>query len=392
MSYARNRPEQLFLGFAAIYLILATVETAALGAPGLANALTFSGKLTGASLVLVSAVALAGAVAAGYLLTTRRNPRPHQATVRRQRGLLLICLASITVLVANLMILVAQFAVGDPTPALAVWMAFIVASAAVIAVAVARLDTRIPLPRKVAVGALVTGVLAVANFTYSQLYLPSKQEASIIATPVFGTPTKDADQGGVTVPFSVDFTIKGQGVMVLAATYDVSARVASLAREPRSEEQLAKDVQQGNEPSATTNVTGMEPVQAGWLIEPGSPYQAGEELKIDRFIRLPNPLRYDSVELDLYVAFVRSDRATLLSNPDSCSDDLSHCRWDLRQANALYQRIRQPVTIELTRDYQPHQGQFDWTEVTYTPGRDADNRYGVHLKVEHTRLALTNLG
>ncbi|SBT68526.1 hypothetical protein GA0070622_5630 [Micromonospora sediminicola] len=47
MSYARNRPEQLFLGFAAIYLILATVETAALGAPGLANALTFSGKLTG---------------------------------------------------------------------------------------------------------------------------------------------------------------------------------------------------------------------------------------------------------------------------------------------------------------------------------------------------------
>ncbi|WP_091581277.1 hypothetical protein [Micromonospora sediminicola] len=342
--------------------------------------------------MLVSAVALAGAVAAGYLLTARRNPRPHQATVRRQRGLLLVCLASITVLVANLMILVAQFAVGDPTPALAVWMAFIVASAAVIAVAVARLDTRIPLPRKVAVGALVTGVLAVANFTYSQLYLPSKQEASIVATPAFGTPTKDADQGGVTVPFSVDFTVKGQGVIVLAATYDVSARLASLAGKPRSQEQLTQDVQQGLEPSATTNVAGMEPVEAGWLISPGSGYKAGEELKIDRFIRLPSPLRYDSVELDLYVDFVRADRAILPTGVNSCSDDLSRCTWEVQQASELYQRIRQPVTIDLTRDYQPQEGQFGWPEVTYNPDREADNRYGGRFAVLHTRLALTNLG
>ncbi|NJP35194.1 hypothetical protein [Micromonospora thermarum] len=400
MRYAHTTWQRLRYAIVASYLALAAGELILIGGPGLVGALTFSGQLTAVGLLVAGVVAFAGSIAAVFLLVARQAPRRHRAERRRRQALLTIGLAALTVLVANLMILITQLAVGDLSATVAIWSAFALVSAVVLTVLVAELDKTVPLPRKVAVGALVTGVIAVTNFAYSQLYLPSKQEAAITTTPAFGTPRLDADGKGVSIPFSVEFVVGGQPVYVLAATYAVTGREAELARTPRSMSQLNTDVGKKFNPSVTTEAARWQPVEAGVLIAPQSRLRPGDTMRTDRFVRIPAPMAYDSVDLDLHVEYVRADRARLDTWPSySENEDNVTYEWALTEASGLHRWTRRPVVISTVWSYRPAgDGTFYQPDVRYRfQGDDRDrttsiaDRYGGYKTSHNASLPLTHV-
>ncbi|MEV2241110.1 hypothetical protein [Micromonospora sp. NPDC049891] len=395
MRLVERRHEQLIYLFAATVLTVVTALAFWLGGLNLVGALTFSGQVTGVALLVAGAVTLAGAVSAGILAFARGSRQAGATRRRKDRLLLVILLALLAALLTNVMLLVTQLTTGDITWLLAGWVALCVLSVLLFGYVFFARGASFPLPRKIALGAAVTALLALANFAYSQLYLPSKQEAAIIAVPAFGTPTNDDDSAGVTVPFEVDFKVAGQPVYILAATYSVAGRMAAVTKAPAGGAEGDDDIaRKWNSP--TTRVDGYEPVDTGQLINPGSEYVANQEMKSVSFVRVPKPLRYDALMLRVDVVFIKADRARL-GEGQSGGQEADYV-WNIHEASELNHRVRRPVAVSSVWNYQPDAARFPVPTARYTYRDDdkilsdaAARRYGGWELSSQALLPLTKL-
>lgn len=325
--------------------LLASLATA--GVAGRASAQTtfsaptFAGKLTGALLFAATLVLVAGMFTTVRLLARRGSPA----------GITVTLLATGTALGFNLMMAITQITVGD----LNHWMAYWITLATLLAWALYDLVRALgpfgTYPRKLALGVGISSVLAIANFAYSQIYLPYARQPSIAMQPLFGTAETTSDKTELMVPFSVTLTTKAVPIYILGATYDVIGRKATISERTRPGDELHRDLENRNDTAARLAVDGEEFVQGGVLFEPGSEYIPDEVHTVSMVVRLPADTAYDSLRLITNVAFLRADRASIDSDEVESSRRVDHrgdqkfvaYRGRLSEGNALNRATRNPI-------------------------------------------------
>ncbi len=325
--------------------LLASVATALVaarvGAQTTFSAPTFAGKLTGALIIAATLVLLAGMFTIVRLLARKGSPV----------GITITLLTTATALGFNLMMAITQLTVGD----LNYWLAYWITLATLLSWALYDLVRALgpfgTYPRKLALGFGISSVLAIANFAYSQIYLPYAQQPSIAMQPLFGTAEKTSDKTELMVPFSVTLTTKAVPIHILGATYSVVGRKATTSKQARSGDELRRDLQNGNDPAARLAVDGEEFVQGGVLFEPGSEYIPDEVHTVSKVVRLPADTAYDSLRLTTDVTFLRADRASIDMDEVKNSRRVDHRQGQefvayqgrLSEGNALNRTTRNPV-------------------------------------------------
>lgn len=335
----------------ALLLTIAALVGAYLGGPSLVGAPTFTGNLIGAGMLLAAAVGLVGAGAAIMLWRgASTSARTEERSDREQRALAVVFVAALAMAIVNAMMLVTQLALGDPTPALVAWAVFLLAAVAIAGYVLKVTSGHLPMPRKIAVGAVVTAVAAVGNFAYTQLYLPSVREASIAFEPAFGTPIAERD-GGYSVPFTVDFAVGTRQVFILAATYQIVGRRGELAPSPRSAAEIWPDSAGEVVSSRTTTLRDPTVLQTGHLIDAGSQYVADYTTTAREVVRVPRITDYDALQLRVYVSLVRADRVQLGEQKSANGDDWNAVSWPVVEP-AVYRYLRRPVWITSEWDHQ----------------------------------------
>lgn len=133
------------------------------GVEDLSEALTYTGRITGAILILVAGLSLLGAAA--VVDHWGRNIFPYSGMV----ALIGTVAASLT----NAMLLLETFRDGDST-LYRVLFGLLTTGSAWAVLTVWRTSVVIPSPKRVAAAVIVSSALATANFGYQHLYQPSQ--------------------------------------------------------------------------------------------------------------------------------------------------------------------------------------------------------------------------
>ncbi|MFC7550057.1 hypothetical protein [Plantactinospora sp. GCM10030261] len=295
---------------ATVALGLGSVVAFWLGVYSLGNGLTYAGRLTGALIVVAGVTMLAGSFAAVdlYRSTVPRSAGGRRPAFRASPALVLV--GALAVLSLGLTLLVTQVWSGDPGPAVVLWIVLIVLALTVLTLLSARVEIPVLSPRKFAVGLSVTALIGVANFAYSQIYLPAAQMPSVSVKPEFGTPSRAPGRPDVSVPVSVTVKVGPTALVLLAATYTVQGTVAEI-RPGRDAARLRADLSRERDPSATTDVAREEFLQAGHLLRPGTELAPGDETRLTEIVHLRAPVDYTSVQLSVRLYYLRGDRAKL---------------------------------------------------------------------------------
>ncbi|MGG8409850.1 hypothetical protein ACM614_26360 [Streptomyces sp. 12297] len=266
------------------FMALGLLATAALlirfGMADASGALTYAGRLAGASFVAAGGVEALGAVAAFDYWTKRQS---------RFSGGVVLLAVSIS-LVINVALLVVQIAGGIYTRYLWVWITLIVWSVWGLCVLVrARAWKGLHHPQRIAVGAVLSGVLAGANLLYSQVYVPQATKPMVESNAAF-QPTSFS-QDGKRLYMPVHLTVRNSGnipVYVLGSIYWIHGKLRN-----SSEYKL---------------ITSLE-----FIAPPGRALNPGEEFSGDAVVPINDPVHapYETVRAQTEVYMVRQDRTTI---------------------------------------------------------------------------------
>ncbi|MFD9032809.1 hypothetical protein ACFVZW_16910 [Streptomyces sp. NPDC059567] len=177
--------------------------------------------------------------------------------------------------------------------------------------------SRVPHARGFAAGVALTGLLAVANFTHTQVYQPYTATAMLTTSVEFGAATAAAN-GAVSVPLRLRTRNSGKvGVYVLGSLYQLSARPTSFVRYPRPDKDWLQDINSGQRDLMRyTNVHagGYELLAQGQFAGRAGPamvLEPGAEIVTRKVIQFPRRNTYEVLAATANVAFLRKDRAKL---------------------------------------------------------------------------------
>lgn len=301
LTYLRGHstPITLVLG-----LLIAASFLGRIGVEDVSGAITYLGRLAGALMLLAAGVTLIAAIAV-FDYWGQENIKFSGAAV---------LLGALTVLITNLMMLAVQIQGGDYTLFLAVWtgLSLWAVWALWILLHKRRVWRSIPAPRGFAIGLLVTGLIAIANFTYSQIYIPYANPGAVEATVDFGKPVARAG-GGTLVPLR--FHLKNLGkesVYVVTSSFLVWGETA-YPSDVRGPAEWMKDVtdnsdiqqnlqSEGSALLETGTFTGSG--EAGWL-DPGVTWTT------EKTIELNKGTPYRAVLAQGEIVTARKDRVVL---------------------------------------------------------------------------------
>ncbi|MFE5586275.1 hypothetical protein [Kitasatospora sp. NPDC056531] len=289
------------IGIALVFLATA-FYLGRFGAEDLSEALTYTGRFTGALLLVGSAASLLGLIAVLDHWFWR--------TVRFS-GLVALFGAA-TALAANLMLFTVTLMDGDWTVYLPIWAALTVGSGWALFTLLRSPGVVILAPKHLAVAAAAGAVVTAANFGYTQLYKPYQSQINPLLDVGFGDPTFTSD--GSAVAFPVNMRIENRSsvpLYILGAEYFVWGRDATLTASDRTAADW-RSVSEGDF-SSRTEVRDYKTVQAGniWNLPPGSWLEPGQTITTSKIAQLPLPTTYDDLMVAAYVGVVRKDRLTL---------------------------------------------------------------------------------
>ncbi len=286
------------------------VELGWLGLADVSNALTYAGRVNGVLFLAAAVLEIAALVA---LLNLRQH-----GTGKVPSALVLV--GVLVCLLANLVLFVLQLDGRRYTPYLWIWVLLLVWSLwALWCLHHIEVWSHIPHARGIAVGVVVTGVLAVANFTYTQIYQPYTSTAMLTSTIEFGKATKT--DGAVSLPVRVRTRNPGKvGVYVLGSLYQVSGRKKSFVAAPRQAKAWLQDINSRQwDLMRYTDVhdEGYELLAQGPFIGRAGPVpvlEPGAELVTERVIQFPVSGAYELLSATANVAYLRKDRAKIIDN------------------------------------------------------------------------------
>ncbi|MFF0108532.1 hypothetical protein [Streptomyces hirsutus] len=292
-------------------ILLVLLPTALLlgwwGIEDLSEALTYTGRITGAILILVAGLSLLGAAA--VVDHWGRNIFPYSGVV----ALIGTVAASLT----NAMLLLETFRDGDST-LYRVLFSLLTAGSAWAVLTVWRTSVVIPSPKRVAAALIVSSGLAVANFSYEHLYQPSQHGARPLVDIAVGKPVLSKDRKEFAVP--VDIKIENHsnvGFFVLGTEFHAMGERVSLSRTDRPREQWRADAETFRDFQAQHPLSRREIYQPGQLVlaQPWVPVgnwiEANDIFVTKTVVQLSIDTPYDQLALYASAHLARKDRLGL---------------------------------------------------------------------------------
>ncbi|MFE7112026.1 hypothetical protein ACFU9W_38105 [Streptomyces sp. NPDC057600] len=334
-------------------LILTTALLVRFGTADFAHALTFPGRFTGAVLLAVAFTTLLGA--AGVLDHWIRHSFSYSGLVA--------LIGAFAALLTNVLVLVETVRDGDSRwyPAL---FAALSAGSAWAVLTVWRTRVPIPAPKRVAAAVIVSSVIAVANFSYQNLYVPYQRKTEPLITLSVGRAVPSKDGKAFSVP--VDIAIQNHGSVgfyVLGTEFHAMGLRVPLSPEDRLRQQWRVDTEQWSKSSVVNPLSRREVYQPGELVEAkpwmpiGQWIESSGTFATRLVVQLPMNTPYDQVAFYATASLARKDRL-VLQPPlqfvgNSWSGDKTSAQVKQRGLDSLIYRARvheNNALDEYTRD------------------------------------------
>ncbi|MGW3152224.1 hypothetical protein ACWDG1_48195 [Streptomyces sp. NPDC001177] len=300
----------------AVGLLTDAVFFAIVGARDAWEALTYIGRIAGASFFAISFVTLAAAVTVVADYRRRRRLKFSAA---------MILFGVLTVLAANLLLLLVQAVGREYTHWLLLWFSLTLWSAWALWELLHRQRVwgKIPQRKKFTAVLSVGALIAVANFTYTEIYKPYAASIAIANSVKFGTPHLIPGGHAVQIPLILHFENTGEwSAYIIAASYKVRGLKADRTRQDsRAIDTWRQDIQQGQR---DLNVYTDSPTSApqlishGLITEPDYVYlEPGDEFTEERTIEMPVQGEgvFNVIEASSSVIAMRKDRVSVVGEP-----------------------------------------------------------------------------
>ncbi|MFD5618350.1 hypothetical protein [Streptomyces yangpuensis] len=287
-------------------LALTAIELAMFGVADAGGALTLSGRISG----IIFLVAALTEISAIIAFRDRLSPRPSKYSS------LLILTGVLISLTINLALLALQLDSGSYTPLLWIWVTLFPWSCwALWQIHCSRIWSTLPRTQGLAAGAVATSLLAVANFTYTQIYQPYSSPALVTTATEFDKAIILKEGGTAAVSLRLRTKNTGKvGVYILGSLYHVAGRKASFSNHRRTLQDWEKDLNEGKRDLSLYTPEGTHDLVAqGAFIGEGVTLEPGAEIVAERVIQFPADSRYDVISVGGQVVFLRKDRGTIAS-------------------------------------------------------------------------------
>ncbi|MBQ0987790.1 hypothetical protein KBZ10_25385 [Streptomyces sp. F63] len=285
-------------------LLASSVLLSWLGFADASGALSYLGRLTGFFMLIAAVLALVGAVAV----------IDYWGKERVANSGAVVLLGVLAVLLANLMILAIHAQGHEYTPYLVIWTVLTLWSVWALWTLCHRKQVWESIRSRptFAVGVLVTGIIAVANFSYSQIYVPYSNPVLVSSTVKFGEPVANQN-GGTLLPLRLRIKNTGKvAVYAIQSLYTVTGQKASHVKQERGPEGWKEEIDNlSNEIHQNVDIEGYYTIESGRFTEPGLWLEPGESLTEEKIVELPEALPYQAVTATTYVNLARKDRLTL---------------------------------------------------------------------------------
>ncbi|MFD7630747.1 Yip1 family protein [Streptomyces sp. NPDC059851] len=244
------------------------------------SALTYPGRLTGTIFIFSALLEIVAAAAAIDYWSRRKVVYSGMVTLIGASVSLIVSLALLSVQIVN-------WAYTDYLP---LWILFTLWSLATLGILVHERAWRgIRNPRRIAVGAAVSGLLAVTNVVYTQVYIPYATSPLVQSSASFGKPSVDEARTTMYLPVHLEVKNSGQiPVYVLGSIYWIHGKPSDGSRYAL--------------------------IQDGEFIKPpGRPLNPGQEFSEDKIIEIKQPDRspYEAVRVQPELYAIRKDRMTI---------------------------------------------------------------------------------
>ncbi|MFG2979668.1 hypothetical protein ACGFYQ_00210 [Streptomyces sp. NPDC048258] len=275
-----------------LYMVAGLLVTAwplfRIGVSDSGDALTYGGRIAGLTILVVAVVEVLAIVAAGDYWGKRRWPYSGVVVLV---GVVISLLCSITLLLLQIGERFTGYTVVGM--ALGVW-----SLVALFLLFKCGAWKGLPIPRKIAIGVIISTLLAGANLAYSQIYVPYVTEPLIQSGAEFKEP--NLENGAAKLYVTVHLYVKNAGqvpVYILGSTYWIRGEPAR----SRSHDKKEKS----------------ESIYDDEFVRPdGRVLNPGEEIAQDAVIEIdnPDPRKYEALSAQTEVYVIRKDRMKMTGN------------------------------------------------------------------------------
>ncbi|GGR01033.1 hypothetical protein GCM10010251_15660 [Streptomyces aurantiogriseus] len=382
-----------------LVLLLSAFLMGRFGVENLSWALTYTGRITGAILIVASITTVLGAAA--VVDHWYWNGFPYSGLVA--------LIGTVVALLANVLLLLQTFE-GDSTAYRVLW-GLLTAGCLWAGFALWRTSVVIPAPKRVAAAVVVSSALALANFGYQTLYKPYQHGAKPVIKMTVGEPMLSQDRKAFSVP--VDIKLENQsdlGFYVLGAEFHAMGERVPLSARDRLRMQWRADAEQWSNSSfrETHPLSRREIHQPGQLVaaQPWMPtghwIESNDEFVTRTVVQLPINAPYDQLAFYATASFARKDRLGLervSPKGNSWSGgrvpqwmkaqkdvDSVIFRGRVRENNAIDELTRDPRFVTVYWMFGPHgadvietitrKGEEDHV-ISDAESRELVNRYGI---------------
>ncbi|MFF3731163.1 hypothetical protein ACFYXM_12785 [Streptomyces sp. NPDC002476] len=306
-NMVKNRRSRVSMVVILLVLLVTTVVLGRFGIENFSGALTFPGRITGAVLILVALTTLLGAAAVMDHWVWHSFP---------YSGLVAL-IGALAALLTNILLLADVLKNGDSV-AYPVLIGALTAGSAWAVFAVWRTSVVIPAPKRVAAALIVSSVIAMANFGYQNLYLPSQHAVRPVIRLTVGKPVTSQDHKAFSIP--VDITLenrKNANFYVLGTEFHAMATRVPLSPKDRLRRQWRTDAEKWTRYQEINPLSRREINQPGELIEAqpwlpiGQWIEANDTFATRMVVQLPMDTPYDQVAFYASASLARKDRVIL---------------------------------------------------------------------------------
>ncbi|GLX16868.1 hypothetical protein [Streptomyces lavendulae] len=302
----------------AVGLLVTAGVLGKIGKTDVSDALSFGGRVAGATFLFASIVEVIAAICAFDYLGKRRWVYSGAA----------VLVGVVIALALNALMLAMQIDAGEYSHYAWIWPTTLIwAFWALRKINPQQIWRQSPHPKKVATGAAVAGLISIGNLLYSRVYVPYSSPLTMDISVKFGESQLNDKRTVLYVPMTV--TVKNSGkvpLYILGTLYTVYGRSADFTAEARGVAEWKADIQAHESVDRNAKVVGRDLISSGEVIVDGggSFMEPGDVTSEDRVLTIPANSQFDSLEGVAQAVVMRPDRATL-SNDFLSSGTMS---WD----------------------------------------------------------------
>jgi hypothetical protein len=304
-----------------------------IGVANLFHSLTFPGKVIGAVLFMCSIVILAGVPAIlryqylawksdatryQYLVfgsDVSGGKKPETGSIQTSGGF--VVAAAGVLLTVSSMLLIVQRYVGHVNHWWILWLVLVACSSLVLYRAL-KAGIRLPNVNRLVGGLSLALLISLTSIAYTDFYLPSEAAPLLSVSVAIKPATIDKHQKAAIIPISmVVRNSQNVGVYLLAAYYDVSGRKETMSHLSWPKLRTANsNVQKRGRPFRRfVTDKSYDPLQEGPIGDQSEEFlNPGDSFTVSDTVTIPEPTRYDAIEVAYQILIMRDDRYQL--DPD----------------------------------------------------------------------------